>query len=75
VALYRPGASRMAELDVQIGRLRASNEELEREKAAIERRKSLLEHDPLTVEIEARRRFGLIKEGETVYVVKDWPDG
>ena len=73
VALYRPGAARMRELDAQVDEMRASNDELEAEKGAFKDRKLLLEHDPLTVEVEARGRFGLIKEGETVYVVKDWP--
>ena len=63
----------MRELDERVDQLRASNDRLEREKGAFERRKLLLEQDPLTVEVEARNRLGLIKEGETVYVVKDWP--
>ena len=73
VALYRPGAARMRELDDEVDQMRASNKELELEKGAFKHRKLLLENDPLTVEVEARDRFGLIKEGETVYVVKDWP--
>jgi len=74
VALYRPGAAQMRELNEQVEQLRASNNKLESEKGAFNRRKLLLERDSLTVEIEARDRFGFIKEGETVYVVKDWPD-
>ena len=73
VALYRPGAVRMRELDDQVDQMRASNEDPETKKGVFKHRKLLLEHDPLTVEVEARDRFGLIKEGETVYVVKDWP--
>jgi len=73
VLLYRPGSERMQRLDDQIETLRTSNAQLEAEKEALANRKSLLEHDRLTVEMEARDRFGLFKEGETVYVVQDWP--
>ncbi len=73
VVLYRPGAAQMRELDAQVDQMRAANDELETDKRGFKNRKLLLEHDPLTLEVEARGRFRLIKEGETVYIVKDWP--
>jgi len=73
MTLYRPGAARIQKLEDEIEQLRVANEKLESERSAFNRRKLLLERDPLTIEVEARERFGLIKEGETVYVVKDWP--
>jgi len=73
MVLYRPGAARIRKLEDELEHLRASNKTLEIERSALNRRKVLLERDPLTIEIEARERFGLVKEGETVYIVKDWP--
>ncbi len=75
VALYRPGAARMRELDAQAERLRTQNGELEQEKNIQQHRKELLETDLVTIEMEARSRFGLGKNDETVYVVQDWPEG
>jgi cell division protein FtsB len=74
MVLYRPGANELKDLDGQIARIEANNARLDQEKRDLDRRKLMLENDPLTIEIEARNRLRFTKEGETVYVVEGWPD-
>ena len=56
----------------QINRLRDRSRLREEEKAALLKRKELLENDPLTVEIEARKRLKYVKKDETVYIIENW---
>ena len=55
----------------QIDLLRAEIRKMKSENEALRRHVSLLESDPATIEKIARERYGMIKPGESVYMVYD----
>jgi cell division protein FtsB len=55
----------------QVQRLEVENQRLRGDIERLEKRVKNLADDPSTQEQEIRKRYGLLKEGETVYLIQD----
>lgn len=73
VAEFRGPNGYMGFLDKheQVRRMETENEKLRAEIQRLEKRVKSLAEDPATQEQEIRKRYGLVKEGETVYMLQD----
>ncbi|MDR2726118.1 MAG: septum formation initiator family protein [Candidatus Adiutrix sp.] len=74
LVLSADGFIRRAELEREKGRLEFENAALRDENQILRQKIDHLLHDPGYVEDEARRKFGLIRPGETVYRLSEEPD-
>lgn len=59
------------ELQMQKDRLKEQSQQLKQETAVLKQQINDLENDPLLLERIARERYGMKKEGETVYKIKE----
>ena len=59
------------ELRQRKGELKAKTEQLDRETAELKEKIEHLENDPVLLERIAREEYGMKKEGETVYKIKE----
>ncbi len=57
----------------QVRELEQENQKLRTEIDRLDHRVDRLRHDPAAQELEIRKRLGLVKQGETVYVLQDKP--
>jgi cell division protein FtsB len=63
---YR-GLPRLRALETQLERVRAQNEQIEREVHALHRQVDALRTDPMALERVARDELGMLREGELVF--------
>jgi cell division protein FtsB len=63
----------LAELEkrAEVRRLKKENKDIEDEVARLQKRVDKLQTDPAAQELEIRKRLGLVKDGETVYMLQD----
>lgn len=64
------GLTQKQQLEEKATILRKDNERLAGEIKALERRVTLLRSDPKTIEKVAKRKLGMVRSGETVYVFR-----
>jgi cell division protein FtsB len=57
----------------QVRSLEQENQKLRAEIDRLDKRVHRLRHDPAAQELEIRKRVGLVKQGETVYVLQEKP--
>ncbi len=65
------GYSAFVEKRTEVQRLKKENKAIEDEIAALEKHVDKLNTDPTAKELEIRKRNGLAKQGETVYLLQD----
>jgi cell division protein FtsB len=65
------GYAELVEKRSEVQRLKKQNKDIEDEVARLQKRVEKLSTDPAAQELEIRKRNGLLKPGETVYLLQD----
>ena len=66
--LINPSRQRTEELAAQVRSMQREAAELEREQRLLKDRRRALKHDPVVIEREVRRQFGMVRPGEVAVV-------
>lgn len=65
------GLMKRAKLEIELNRLKKKIEIMERENVSLKQKIHKLETDPKEIERIAREKYGMAKEGEEVYNIKE----
>ena len=66
--LINPSRQRTEELAAQLRSMQRKVAEMEHEQRLLKGRRSALKHDPVVIEREVRRQFGMVRPGEVAVV-------